>query len=139
MTNHQKEPSIAVRLLKYHLPVLLYAACILYLSSLPSVKSPLKLPEGVDKLAHLVEYALFAWIVFRSFHDLLGHRSTKLVVMIGAVFILIFAALDELFQGTIPGRHQDPTDLVFDFVGGIIVLVLLGLRTNRKARGDRSD
>ena len=132
MTNIQSKPSTVVRLLKYHFPVFLYAACILYLSSIPALKTPVQLPPGVDKLAHLLEYALFAWIVFRSFHDLLGHYSTRLVVIIGAVFILIFAALDELFQGTIPGRHQDPTDLVFDFIGGIIVLVLLGLRTKQR-------
>lgn len=131
MTNHKTKISLILRLVKYHLPVLLYATCILYLSSMPSMKSPFKFPEGIDKLAHLIEYAVFAWIVFRSFHDLMGAYSTRLVVMIGAIFILIFAALDELFQGTIPGRHQDPLDLAMDFVGGVVVLILFGLRTNR--------
>ncbi len=139
MTNRRTKPSVALRVLEYHLPVLLYAACILYLSSVPSVKSPFKLPPGVDKLAHLIEYAIFAWIVFRSFHDLMGAYSTRLVVMIGATFILIFAALDELFQGTIPGRHQDSLDLAMDFVGGVVVLILLGLRTNRAQKLDESN
>ena len=137
MTNIQTKPSTVIRLLKYHFPVFLYAACILYLSSIPSFKTPTQFPPGVDKLAHLIEYAVFAWIVFRSFYDLLGHRSTRLVVIIGAVFILIFAAMDELFQGTIPGRHQDPIDLAFDFIGGIIVLALLGLRTKRRVPSDQ--
>lgn len=139
MNIHRTKPSLLLRLFKYHVPVLIYAACILYLSSRPSLKSPFSLPQGVDKLAHLIEYALFAWIVFRSFYDLLGQQSTRLVVMLGAIFILIFAALDELFQGTIPGRHQDPIDLAMDFLGGVVVLVLLGLRTKRKSASRASN
>jgi VanZ family protein len=138
MTIAKTKQSATMRLAKYHFPVLLYAALILYLSSLPSVKVPVKLPLGVDKLAHLVEYALFAWMVFRSFHDLIGAYSTRLVVVIGSAFIMIFAILDEMFQGTIPGRHQDPVDLAMDFVGGVVVLVVLGLRTNRTPANDKS-
>lgn len=138
MTIDKTELSVTLRLVKFHLPVLLYAACILYLSSIPSLKNSPQLPEGLDKLAHLVEYALFAWTVFRSFNDLIGHHSLRLVVMIGAVFILIFAALDELFQGTIPGRHQDPFDLAMDFVGGLVILIILGVRANRGAVSDES-
>ena len=71
-------------------------------------------------------------VVFRSFYDFWGERSIRLVVMIGSIFILFFAAMDELFQGTIPGRNQDPLDLAADFIGGVAVLILLGLRAKRK-------
>ena len=54
-----------------------------------------------------------------------------MVVALGALFILIFAGLDEAFQSNIPGRHQDLWDLTADFVGGVIVLIALGVRTAR--------
>lgn len=132
LSTTQPKPPFWKRIVLYHFPLLLYAGVIFYLSSIPSVKAPVQLPAGVDKLAHFVEYALFALIVFRSFNDFLGSRSIRLVVMIGAIFILIFAAMDELFQGTIPGRNQDPLDLTADFVGGVAVLILLGLRARRR-------
>jgi len=128
----QSRRSVFNRLIWFHLPLLMYAGVILYLSSLPSTKLPVDLSGGLDKVAHLIEYGLFAAIIFRSFHDLLGTRSLRLVVLSGSFFILIFAALDELFQGSIPGRHQDPLDLAVDFVSGLIILVLLGLRARRR-------
>ncbi len=132
MNRSSPKPSIIYRVALYHLPFLAYATLILYLSSLSSLRQPIELPFGTDKVVHLVEYAIFAFLVFRSFTDLLAGRSVKLAVILSSVFILSFAVLDEVFQGTIPGRHRDPFDLAADFIGGVIILVLLGLRRSKQ-------
>ncbi len=89
-----------------------------------------------DKVAHFVEYGLFALLVFRSFSHfgprLTGRRSLLFTVL----FLSLFACLDEFYQRFIPGRNSELADLAVDFLGIVSALVFVHLRSHFR-RPDR--
>jgi VanZ family protein len=96
-------------------PAVVWAVLLLAVSSRPSV--PVDLDGGRDKVAHFLAYLVFGALLARA----AGRRGAFL----GAVAIgLAFAAVDELFQGLIPGRVPDVMDWVAD-AAGVLTGVLL--------------
>jgi len=109
------------------LPLAAYAAFIFTLSSLPNLAPPGDV-ANTDKLAHLVEYILFGVLAARAL-ALTGVGRTRrflLAVAAGAVF----AALDELFQGTV-GRQTSIADWGTD-VMGVAVAALIDSRLRER-------
>lgn len=109
--------------LRYWLPVLVYIVLIFSLSSIQGSRLPSAFPYA-DKIAHLLEYALFGLLVGRAIrYTLVGVGATLgtlAVVAIGAV--VGFA--DEMYQGNVPGRQQDPKDWLTDVVAVAAAVVL---------------
>lgn len=100
-------------------PAVGYAALILFLSSRPASSLPSTgVPSG-DKWLHLVEYFLFGVLLLWPVRDF-GMRGQALVVAVGASY----AAFDEAFQTTVPGRHGDPADFAIDLVGLLLALTV---------------
>ncbi len=120
--------------LRYHLPAILYAAAILSVSCIPNLKTPEIRFLTKDKVAHFLEYAIFAFLTFRSFAHLGGHKRTGTVALLTILLLAGFAALDELLQGLIPGRHSDILDCVADLTGGSLVVIMIWLVRRRQAR-----
>jgi VanZ family protein len=90
------------------LPVLVWAAVIFTLSSIPSLDTGL---GGWDTLlrkgAHLTEYAILGGLLLRA----LGQEVPAVVV--GA----LYAVTDELHQSFVRGRHASPLDFLLDTAG----------------------
>ena len=118
----------------YHLPVIVYAVVVLSISSIPYLKTPKVRIIAFDKLVHFLEYAIFAALTFRSFSRISVSISTDRAFLLSALFIVVFAFLDEMHQYIIPGRDSDPLDFVTDVVGAFLVLVYLWLVRKRGRR-----
>ncbi len=93
-----------------------YVALIMFVSSRPYLSAPGPEFEMKDKLAHFVEYAILSALLARA----IGRAAARsfavtflLLVAIGATV----AALDEVLQGTVPGREKDVMDWVADVAG----------------------
>ena len=113
---------------KYHLPVILYGATVLALSSIPNLRSPeIRFLAG-DKLAHFIEYAVFALLASRSTSHLHRRVSAIAALLLALLLLAVFAVVDEVLQGFIPGRQADFWDYLADLAGGSLVLVILWLR-----------
>lgn len=111
----------------YHLPVLLYGVGVLGLSSIPNLSTPGLEFAFSDKLAHLLEYAVFAALLFRSLAHLAGRTNSNPVLVRVAIYLALFAIADEiLLQRFVPGRHSDLYDLLSDWSG--VCLGLAGAR-----------
>jgi VanZ family protein len=134
MAASSEHPSRLNRFVRYHLPVILYALGIIALSSIPDLRPPILPDRGVDKLAHFLEYAIFAALVFRSFYHLGKHANLRRTLLISALFVSVFALLDELYQHFVPGRYSDWRDLLTDIAGALLILALLGLLRRRNRR-----
>ena len=94
---------------------------VLAVSSIPNLTAP-EIPEiGLDKIAHLGEYAVMAWLLLRSFRAA-GRRHPY---RSGLALTLLIAVLDEWHQAWIPGRQPDPLDLAADAVGAVTILAVL--------------
>ncbi|MEA3296876.1 MAG: VanZ family protein [candidate division Zixibacteria bacterium] len=112
----------------YHLPAILFALVIIIVSSIPNLQAPRVVAIAFDKIAHLLEYAIFSVLIFRSFsHWDVTSRPTR-TFLFSALFLSLFAVFDEFYQKLIPGRNTDPLDIIADLSGALLVLIVLGLR-----------
>jgi VanZ family protein len=113
----------APRALSIWLPVLVWAAVIFTLSSIPSLSTGL---GGWDTLlrkgAHLTEYAILGGLLLRA----LGRQLPAVVA--GA----LYAVSDEVHQHFVRGRHAAPLDVLLDTAGVAVgVYVYHRLRQTR--------
>ena len=106
-------------------PVVLWAAVIFALSSIPSLGTGLGVWDTIlRKLAHTVEYAVLGALLL---------RATGRVDLTFALGVL-YAASDEFHQTFVPGRHGSPVDVAIDAVG-ITVGIALSFRAGRGRLG----
>jgi VanZ family protein len=112
------------RFLKLWGPVVIWAAVIFALSSVPSVNSGLGTwDEVLRKFAHVTEYAILGFLLVRA----LGRQVPALLVGIA------YAATDEVHQHFVAGRHGSPVDVLIDTVG-ILIGVALAQRVFLQSR-----
>ena len=122
------------RLLVYHLPVLLYAGGVIAVSSIRNLPSPRLEGMAIDKMAHFVEYALFALLAFRSATNLGRSIRGATAALLSLLFVTAFAVLDEYYQRFVPGREPDAFDIACDSAGALLVLLFLWFRQRRNVR-----
>lgn len=115
----------------YHLPMIIYAAAIITVSSIPDLRTPEIRMFAFDKLAHFAEYAIFAAIIFRSFSNFRKWIPTNRAFLYSALFVVVFAAFDEYYQHFIPGRFSSAADAAADVTGAMLVLAFFELRRRR--------
>lgn len=123
------------KILYYHLPVILYGAAVLAVSSIPYLRTPEVRFLVFDKLAHFVEYALFAFLAFRSVVNLGLKARIEVLILLVLLFTATFALVDEFaVQRYTPGRIPSIGDYLTDLSGAVLVLVLLWLRRRNQRR-----
>lgn len=121
----------------YHVPMLLWASAIITVSSIPDLKSPDLAIPSFDKLAHFIEYSVLAALTFRSFARLAPGVSVNAAFGLALSFIAVFAALDEYYQGYVPGRVPDLYDFMSDFTAAILVITFSWVRVRGVASRKR--
>jgi VanZ family protein len=105
-----------MRLLSRWLPVVLWAAVIFALSSVPNLGTGLGAWDVVlRKCAHASEYAVLAVLLYRA----LGRELPAFLVG------LAYAITDELHQEFVHGRHASPFDVSMDAAGLALGLLLV--------------
>jgi VanZ family protein len=110
------------RLFTIWLPVLVWAAVIFTLSSIPSLSTGLGTWDTIlRKGAHLTEYAVLGGLLYRA----LGREPLALAVGIA------YAATDEVHQYFVRGRHASPVDVAIDAVG-VAAGMLIWLRLRER-------
>lgn len=117
----------------FHLPFIAYSCLVITISSIPHLSAPQIEIIPFDKLAHFIEYAIFAAIAFRSFTRLFPDNPEK-AFLYSALFLSLFALSDEIYQHFVPGRHSTLADFLADVGGSFLVLFLLYKRFRRNSR-----
>ena len=104
-------------------------------TSLPGHPSSLEwLMEYRDEVGHLGEYAVLALLAYTSLRLSLSRRRAFILAL---AFCGAFSLADEAFQGLVPNRTPQATDVLLDGVGAAASLVLvaaLGPRLRRYLR-----
>lgn len=116
---------------RYHLPFYIYSALILTVSSLPNFGPPDLGISFIDKIAHFVEYGIFAFLALRSLGKLPIFQNRNKLYWGTIVISVVFAALDEWHQAYIPGRFADIYDFFSDSLGIAIVVLAAYMRSNQ--------
>src|SRR5919205_2608873 len=102
------------RVLTVWLPVLVWAAVIFAVSSIPSLSSGLGTWDTVlRKCAHVTEYAILGALLLRA----LGRELPAFLAAVA------YAATDELHQHFVRGRHASPVDVAIDATGVLIGVI----------------
>lgn len=116
---------VAKRFFYYWLPVLSWMALIFFLSSLQgsSLSDFGTIDVFVKKGAHITEYAILYFFLFRAIHTVVVPRKAFVV---SAVISIAYAISDEYHQTFVPFREGTARDVLIDCLG--ILLMYLFLR-----------
>jgi VanZ family protein len=102
-------------------PVVLWAALIFAVSSIPSLSTGLGLWDLVlRKLAHVGEFAALGALLVRAL------RNEPAAIALGS----LYAVTDEIHQTFVGGRHGSPLDWAID-TAGVVAGVMLWIRATR--------
>ncbi len=100
-----------------------WVAVNFYLSNQPGVPLP-KVP-GADKVAHLIEYGILAFLLARAIFPYLRRHSAAVRWVVVVVACSTYAITDEMHQAFVPCRSCDPLDVLADAAGALLVALLL--------------
>ena len=104
-------------------PVILWALLILTVSSIPNLSAPGTQFRFIDKIAHIIEYGIFGYLLTSAWIPPAKMYSRKRIVIVVTIGIL-YGILDEIYQSCIPGRESDPFDVLADAIGVCAAIVL---------------
>ena len=102
------------------LPVVLWAAVIFTISSVPSLDSGLGVWDTVlRKMAHVGEYAILGGLLLRAV------RREPAAIVLGS----LYAVTDEVHQSFVTGRHGSSLDWLIDTAGVVAGVLLVSWRS----------
>ncbi|MBN1036862.1 MULTISPECIES: VanZ family protein [Clostridium] len=86
----------------------------------------------IRKCAHGFEFAILSILLFMSLNFF---RLSKYNLIIYTLFIVLFSAvMDEFFQLFVPGRNSSVKDIVIDFIGGGVGVLIVTIINRIKCK-----
>ncbi len=104
------------------IPALIYGGIIIYLSH--QTRVPSVFYSMSDKFWHFLEYFAFAVLIYFGWGFVKENRYKALL------FMVAFAASDEIHQYFVAGRSCSFLDFLTDALGIVAVFILLKIQTN---------
>ncbi len=74
----------------------------------------------IRKLAHIIEYLILGFLLFRAFRGRSDVRWNWRWFFLTSIVVLLWAASDEFHQSFVPTRTASIVDVGIDIVGGIL-------------------
>jgi VanZ family protein len=116
-----------VKLVKLWLPVVVWAGVIFYFSSIPYLKTELEYDFFLRKIAHITEYFILTFLLFRAFGGSFKMSALRLF-MYPAALALFYAISDEFHQYFVSGRSCSMGDVLIDGTGIICFYLAVNLK-----------
>lgn len=117
---------------KFWIPVIIWAGVIFTLSSIPDLESGLKQDFILRKIAHILEFAILTFLIFRGLKQ--ENLNIKKIAIYSIIFAIFYALTDEYHQAFILGREGSLKDVGIDSIG----ILIAGLIWYYKKRGNKS-
>jgi len=122
------------KFLKFWLPVIVWMGVIFTFSSIPDLKSGLKEDFILRKIAHILEFAILTFLLFRAISVQDGPASGGNKVIIYSLIIALFYAFsDEFHQSFVGGRQCSFRDVGIDSIGILITASLCYIKNRKKS------
>lgn len=117
--------------------VILYGGLIFWGSSqtIPELVSGV---SYLDRVAHLIEYGLLAFLIYRACRVTPGKWLEQHIILVVILSSVLYGASDEFHQYFVPGREMSSSDFLFDSLGSVLVTVLMSLLATKQIGGDLS-
>jgi VanZ family protein len=121
-----------MRFFKLWVPVIFWAAAIFFLSSIPYLKSDLEYDFLLRKIAHILEYFIFTFLLYRAFK---GSFKINIFQLFAYPMVLsfVYAASDEIHQSFVPGRNCSNYDLFIDTIGILGFYIVIKILTRKQS------
>jgi hypothetical protein len=116
------EKNNLTKYLLYQFPAILWIVAIFIQSSIPDLSAPDLGFKTQDKFAHLVEYAILAFLLRRFFIFNKRIDWQKKWYLYTLIVGCCYAVLDEIHQAFVPGRTAEVYDVLADIFGVLIVI-----------------
>ncbi|MDP3955516.1 MAG: VanZ family protein [bacterium] len=109
------------KLIKFWLPVLLWALVIFTFSNFPTQKTSEIFWEDflLKKTAHFIEYAFLFVLIYRALRNTRQGISTGQIVFVALAIVILYASSDEFHQTFILGREGTLRDVLIDTSGAL--------------------
>lgn len=109
-------------LIRYWIPVVVYAGLIFYLSSQsrPSPPALWLLAHVGDKTLHAIEFGILGILCYRAFYHAAGERAARSALMLAIMTAIGYGVTDEVHQAFVPQRHPNGWDLLADAIGATV-------------------
>lgn len=113
---------IVQKIIRYWVPLILYAGLIVYFSSLshPEARLSRFFLLFNDKVIHAIEYAILGILFYRTFDQAAGRTPAIHASFLAVLASIIFGLTDEIHQFFVPLRKSDGWDLLADSIGATI-------------------
>jgi len=105
-----------MKILKLWLPVIIWAGLIFCLSSIPHLRTSLKYDFILRKIAHITEYFILTFLLYRAFKGSFNMNITQFFIY-PATLSFLYAVSDEFHQSFVPGRSASIRDVLIDTIG----------------------
>ena len=116
-----------MKLVKLWLPVAIWAGVIFFFSSIPDLKTNLEYDFILRKIAHITEYFILTFVLYRAFRGSFNINFVRLF-MYPATFALLYAISDEFHQYFVLGRSCSIGDVLIDSIGIISFYILIRIK-----------
>ena len=119
------DKKILRRVIRFWLPVVLWASVIFLFSSFPTnpVSKIYWRDFLVKKSAHIIEYAIFTSLIYRALKE--SGVEKKEAGVYAVILAVLYGISDEFHQSLTPGREPRVRDVLFDTIGSIASIYLL--------------
>jgi len=113
----------------FWVPVLVWAGFIFWLSSIPNLKSGMEEDFILRKIAHILEYAILTFLLFRA---LVKEKISFVKTLILAVVIaFLYSVSDEYHQTFVQNRQGSFKDIGIDGIGIFLMAILWYYKVKR--------
>ena len=119
------------KFLLYQLPAILWIIAIFIQSSISKLATPDLGFKSQDKLAHLVEFAILAFLLTKAFFYYPNAQWRKKWYLLTLLVGGFYAVFDETHQFFVPGRTADLYDVLADVIGVLIVITIYRFFKNK--------
>lgn len=116
-----------MKLFKLWGPVAVWAGVIFLFSSIPNLKTELEYDFLLRKIAHITEYFILTFLLYRAFVGSFNMNPVRLF-MYPAALSLLYAMSDEIHQYFVVGRNCAIQDVLIDSVGIISLLIFVRIK-----------
>ncbi len=119
-----------MKLVKLWGPVAVWAGVIFFFSSVPDLKTQLEYDFILRKIAHILEYLILTFFLYRAFKGSFNINIPRSFVY-PALFAFLYAVSDEVHQSFVPGRSCAVQDVLIDSIGILglyIVIKVFGIK-----------
>jgi VanZ family protein len=89
----------------------------------------------MDKLVHLVEYAVLGLLAGRAIRGSFSGLSPVVIVFATIGLGGMIGLADEIYQGFVPGRQRDPLDWIADVTAIAVAALVVQLAFPRRTGG----